>query len=197
MTRAMQPVRLVFPVQTLRRSAIVQWLLGQGPWRHQAIGFAVLLLALGALATTAWHALDLHRALRIERTAQAARSAAMQAATRSVASTPSRAQAAAWNQALHALNLPWPALLDTLEQHTPSEVALVAIESDPARGRIRLQVEGRTLDGLLAYAAALRSVAPLDEVTVLRHETRARESMQPIRLTLDISLARASSGGLR
>lgn len=197
MTRSMRAVRLVFPVQTLRRSAIVQGLVGQGSWRLQAIGLTVLSLSLGALSTTAWQAVDLHRALHMERAVQAARSAATQAATRSVASAPSRAQAAAWNQALHALNLPWPALLDTLEQHTPSEVALVAIESEPERGRIRLQVEGRTLDGLLAYAAALRGVTPFDDVTVLRHETRARESMQPIRLTLDISLARASSGGLR
>lgn len=100
----------------------------------------------------------------------------------------SAAQAAAWNQLARQLDTPWPRLLDALEQSTPEDTALVAIEPDARRGGIRLQAESRTLDALLLYASTLKAAGPFDDVVLVKHETNEQDVARPVRLSLDVRL---------
>ena len=91
------------------------------------------------------------------------------------------------------LNTPWSALLDALEASLPDDVALVAIEPDAGQGSVRLQVEAKALDTLLAYARELRSIPLFADVNLVKHETNEQDGNRPMRLSLNIRL-RASQG---
>ena len=64
----------------------------------------------------------------------------------------------------------------------------MTIEPDGRNGSIRLQVEARTLDGLLAYAGTLKAIERFEQVTLLKHETNDQDATKPLRLSLDIRL---------
>lgn len=107
-------------------------------------------------------------------------------AARDGASTLTAAQAAAWNQIARQLNIPWAQLLDALENATPPDIALVAIEPDARRASIRLQAEARALEPLLAYPGALRASGLFDDAVLVKHETNEQDGAKPMRLSLDV-----------
>jgi hypothetical protein len=86
------------------------------------------------------------------------------------------------------LNTPWSELLDALEQATPDSVALVAIEPDAGQRSVRLQVEGKTLDALLAYANDLGTVPLFSSVALTKHETNEQDANRPVRLGIELRL---------
>jgi Tfp pilus assembly protein PilN len=97
-------------------------------------------------------------------------------------------QRARWSRLARQLNTPWSALLDALESSLPDGVALVSIEPDAAQGSVRLQVEAKTLDALLAYAASLNAVHPFQSVALVKHETNEQDPTRPLRLSLEAKL---------
>jgi len=58
---------------------------------------------------------------------------------------------------------------------------------------VRLQVEAKGLDALLAYAGELRSVPLFAHVNLVKHETNEQDANRPMRLALNIRL-RAQPG---
>lgn len=193
----MNPVRLVFPA----RVTVGTWLFGHVPaaWPIAAL---LLLAALGAAFAVGWESWDKRQQTRtVQNATFALRFQGSQAARQSVrdedtpALTPQ--QRRDWNQVTRHLNTPWPAIMDALENTTPDTIALVAIEPDPPRGSVRLQVEAKTLDTLLGYAAALKAAGQFEEVVLLKHETNEQDATRPIRLSLQVHLraARPASGG--
>lgn len=105
----------------------------------------------------------------------------------------------AYNQVVRQLNMPWPAVLDALEKTLPAGVAVMAIEPDAAQGSVELQLEGRSLQDLLAHATTLQATAPFGELLLLKHETSDRDPQRPVRLQLELRLAgattRSAAGG--
>lgn len=196
MTSRMRPLRLSFANAHARRGTPARWLWGHGSRFEKLAGAAALALSLALLAATGWRAGQASQAQEaareaVRRSAAAASAVQARATQRHAGSSPTRVQTAGWNQAVQALNVPWSAMLDALEHHTPAGVALVSVEPEPQQGRVRLQAEARSLDALLAYAIALRDTAGFQGVTVLRHETREQDPMQPVRLTFEVELPQA------
>lgn len=192
----MKPVQLAFPA---RGRAAASWLLGHASRRYVAAFAALALAAAGAgLGAVAWHYQQTREELRVTQdSVESMRARASRAVRRSAADnlkpTLTPQQSRAWNQTIRQLNTPWPAILDALEAATPDTVALVAIEPDARQGSVRLQAEAKTLDTLLAYAGALKTVEPFGEVVLIKHETNDQDSTRPVRLSMDARL-RAPNG---
>lgn len=172
--RRMHPVRLAFSPPAVGR-----------------IERVALLLAASWLAWVVLEAWQLHRDLQAAREALAHSTVPEASAARPPRPIPAAAgadgtAAARWNQALRPLNIPWSALLESLERLTPSNVALISIEPDGTR--VRLLAEAPTLDALLAYAAALRSAPGFGNVVLVHHETFMQDPQRPVRLALDVVL---------
>lgn len=91
------------------------------------------------------------------------------------------------------LNTPWPAILDALEQHATSDIALLSIDPDPVQGRVRLEFEARKLQSLLDFAQRLGGSPRFDRVALLRHEVIERDPARPYRMTIEAVLANASA----
>jgi hypothetical protein len=189
----MKPVRLVFRA---RDSASAR-LFGHAPVSRLAAG-AVLLLALGALGAIAlmtWQARQETRAALSATGALHARAVQSNKAGGREKPVLTVQQTRDWNLVTRQLNTPWATIFDALETSTPEDVALVAIEPDAGRASVRLQVEAKTLDTLLAYAQALKANGPFQDVTLLKHETNDQDATRPMRLSLDVRLK--ANGGAR
>jgi Tfp pilus assembly protein PilN len=182
----MKPVRLHFA----RQDASPAWLAGHVP---RAAGMAPVALAVAfvGLGAVAWQAWDTEAELATARQALQAAQRPNTSPLPSTERTPATltpAQRTAWTQMARQLNTPWSALLDALEASLPDEVALVAIEPDASQGTVRLQVEAKSLDTLLAYARELRSIPLFANVDLVKHETNEQDVNRPVRLGLNIRL---------
>jgi hypothetical protein len=189
----MKPVRLVFPA----RDSAAARLFGRVPVSRVAAG-AALLLALSALAAVALMTWQAQHETRMAQSATGAlQSRAIQESKAGGREKPvlTVQQTRDWNLVTRQLNTPWATILDALETSTPEDVALVTIEPDAGRASVRLQVEAKTLDALLAYAQGLKSNGPFEEVTLLKHETNDQDATRPMRLSLDVRLK--TTGGTR
>jgi Tfp pilus assembly protein PilN len=174
MTVHMKPVRLAFATTP----SVVRWLLGDATG-SRVLAALVLLSSVAGLCTVAW---------TLRGTQQQQRGAVRQGASRDAKPAPTLQQSREWNQIVRQLNTPWPAILDTLERTTPETVALVAIEPDARNASVRLQVEAKTLDTLLAYAGSLQGAGPFDDVVLRKHETNEQDANRPMRLSFDARL---------
>jgi hypothetical protein len=193
----MRAVHLDFSVTggTWRR-----WLVGNRTARGSGFGLPLLSIGLGAVGLLAWEGWQDHIQLTsVQDALQAARVAKgkPRPSTETVRPLLAPPQRTAWNQLVRQLNMPWSSLLDTLETASPDDIAVVSIEPDGAQGSVRLQVEAKTLDSLLAYAGTLKSIDLFDSVTLIKHETNDQESTKPLRLSLDIRLKSGTTSGPR
>jgi len=189
----MKPVRLQFesPAATLR-----QQLLGHVPSRSAAIAALVLIAALAWGATVAWRALKADEEIAQTRASLAAlqrqKGQRVDRAAELAKPQVTAQQRQAWSQVARQLNTPWASLLDTLEAGTPDNIALVSIEPDARVGSVRLQVEAKSLDTLLAYAKELGALPLFESVSLIKHETNEQDSNKPMRLSLDLRLKAAT-----
>lgn len=92
------------------------------------------------------------------------------------------------NTVIRQLNTPWQDLFNELERLTPSEVALISIEPDPRREKIRLQAEAKTLDALLTYAADLQYQGVFGRLSYTKYEINELDSNKPTRLNFELEL---------
>jgi Tfp pilus assembly protein PilN len=94
-------------------------------------------------------------------------------------------EAAAVNDAISKLNLPWRALHDAVRAATPPNIALLALEPDPKKRVLRITAEAKNSDDMLAYVAALGQGKLFGAVTLVRHETQEQDPNRPLRFQLD------------
>lgn len=88
------------------------------------------------------------------------------------------------NEILQQLALPWNALFQTLESTREKDIALLSIQPDAAKHRVRISGEAKSLEILLAYIARLEQGRVLDHVYLTSHEVRTQDAQQPVRFTL-------------
>lgn len=187
----MKAVRLIFPS---RGSAFKLWLLGHnGRTGVGMVGLFALVLAFFTMFFIALQVGAAQQQIAAERKAiETLRDQTNHVARTNVAenskSKLTQQQSHAWNQLVRQLNTPWSAILDALEIVTPDSIALVAIEPDARQASIRLQVEAKTLDEVLAYATVLKSVEIFNDILLIKHETNDQDPSKPVRLSLDIRL---------
>jgi hypothetical protein len=82
------------------------------------------------------------------------------------------------------LGTPWSQLLADLEtasKDTSGDVALLAIEPDHAKHRVRVTAEARNLDFALAYVERLRKASALRYPMLDSHELRTEDKDHPVR----------------
>jgi Tfp pilus assembly protein PilN len=121
---------------------------------------------------------------------QAQVNARAQAQARAVAPAAARApvpeaQANAVNTAVLQLNLPWRALHDAVQEGTPANIALLAMEPDARRSSVRITAEARSSDDMIAYVERLQKVEWFSAVLLSRHEINEQDPNRPIRFQLD------------
>jgi hypothetical protein len=82
------------------------------------------------------------------------------------------------------LGTPWSQLLADLEEaskDTSSDVAVLEVEPDHAKHRVRVTAEARNLDQALAYVRRLRKAPDLRYPMLDNHELRAEDKDHPVR----------------
>jgi Tfp pilus assembly protein PilN len=79
------------------------------------------------------------------------------------------------------LNSPWLRLLDVLEQQPLGVVALLTLETSPARGDFSLTAEAKDFGQMLAYVRFLQSHDTLSMVTLHMHQVNQKEREKPVR----------------
>ncbi len=102
-----------------------------------------------------------------------------------VASNIEPLQAKAVNLAINQLNLPWRDLLQALEQATPKEIALLALEPDAKSSTLRVQAESKSSLEMAAYLKKLRRVGMFDNVVLTRHEINEQDPNHPLRFQFE------------
>jgi hypothetical protein len=102
------------------------------------------------------------------------------------------------NRIIHQLNTPWSDIFDALEQHAHSEVAIVSIEPDTGKGRVRIEAEAKRLEDLLGYARQLRQSPQFQQIDLVKHEVNERDPGRPFRMSIDVFLGHrgTTSGAL-
>ncbi len=88
---------------------------------------------------------------------------------------------------VNALGAPWSLLLQELESASHDEgstVAVLAVEPDKEKGRIRIVAEARDLGKALAYIQRLQKSRALRFPMLDSHEVRTEDRDQPVRFQL-------------
>jgi len=96
---------------------------------------------------------------------------------------------------LRELAVPWSQLLGELESassDTSGNVALLAIEPDHAKHRLRVTAEARTLEMALAYVQRLRKTQVLRYPMLDNHEVRKDDHDHPVRFQISADWSDAS-----
>jgi Tfp pilus assembly protein PilN len=95
------------------------------------------------------------------------------------------AQAAAVNNAVLQLNLPWRDLQDAMSAATPKQIALLALEPDARKHSIKITAEARASDDMIAYIEKLKQQPLFVDVSLSRHEINELDPNKPIRFQID------------
>lgn len=92
--------------------------------------------------------------------------------------------------AVRELTTPWSALLKELEQanvQSNGDVALLAIEPDRDRGRVRILAEARSLPAALLYVHRLQQGRAMRDALLEKHEIQTKDPERPVRFQLTSS----------
>jgi Tfp pilus assembly protein PilN len=178
----MKKIGIDFAPPSLARSLL------RTPRHAWAMVWAVLSIG-GALAAAHSAVEQEQREVELLR-AQAQAQVSASAQARAVAPVASRppvpeAQANAVNAAVLQLNLPWRALHDAVQEGTPANIALLAMEPDARRSSVRITAEARNSDDMIAYVERLQKVEWFSAVLLSRHEINEQDPNRPIRFQLD------------
>ena len=153
--------------------------------RGGAVGIAVAVV--GALCLIA--VLVQQHSLKAQRAGLELRRDALAGALHRGQGTGSVAGLAAQNaeKTVRELGTPWSQLLAELETasgDTAGNIAVLAIEPDHAKHRVRVTAEARTLELALAYVQRLRKTDVLHYPMLDNHELRADDKDHPVRFQI-------------
>jgi hypothetical protein len=96
-------------------------------------------------------------------------------------------QAKAINAAIDELNVPWPDILQALEETRPKEVALLQVEPNTSRARLRIVAEAKSSAVLEDYVTALLQHPPFRRFLPSHLEEVVAEGQSRVRLSFDLS----------
>lgn len=87
-------------------------------------------------------------------------------------------------EVLHQLNLPWPALFDTLERALANDVVILAVAPNPQRGALTLTAMAADSDAALDFADRLRASGRLDDIHLTQEEPWEENERFPLQFLL-------------
>lgn len=85
------------------------------------------------------------------------------------------------NAVAHELARRWDSVFLAIEAASDSEVALLAIEPDADKRKVRITAEARNKDAMLRHVTRLQAQQPLQRVLLEHHEVLAQEPGRPVR----------------
>jgi hypothetical protein len=88
------------------------------------------------------------------------------------------------NDVVALLNVPWPGLFTALESVNTTESALLGIESDLEKRRLKISGEAKNLKAMLEYTRALETLPLLASVQLQTHSTQQQDPQRPVRFVL-------------
>lgn len=80
---------------------------------------------------------------------------------------------------------PWGELFQALEHAQTDSIALLSIEPDAGRGRLRLSGEAKNAEALAAYLQALQSNTCFDGLRILMQQVKQNDPQQPIEFSVE------------
>ena len=89
---------------------------------------------------------------------------------------------------LRQLALPWSAIIQTLEEATTDDVALLQMQPDAQQRQLRLAAEARNPEAMLAYVRRLAAARSLSDVYVASHQVQMDDPQRPIQFTVQARL---------
>lgn len=91
---------------------------------------------------------------------------------------------AAANAVIRQLNLPWEGLFGALEQAAHQDVALLGIEPDAQKNRVKVTAESKTASGMINFIRRLQQAPLLGDVLLAQHELQASDPERPLRFVV-------------
>jgi hypothetical protein len=88
------------------------------------------------------------------------------------------------------LALPWGDLLDALERADNEQVALLAVDPDAERGRLRLSGEAINMDALVKYIKSLDGKGGIAGLRVMTQQTKQGDAQHPVEFVLESNWSR-------
>jgi Tfp pilus assembly protein PilN len=88
------------------------------------------------------------------------------------------------NEILSRLKLPWNELFASVEGAAQPNVALLSIESDTEKGRLKISAEARDVPAMLEYLRYLGKQSALADVYLQSHQTQQQDPQRPVRFVL-------------
>jgi hypothetical protein len=82
------------------------------------------------------------------------------------------------------LSMPWGSLFGALESAASDQVALLAVEPDPAAGTVTISGEGKDYLAALTYVLNLSRSDALSGVQLVRHEMKPDDPQRPVAFTI-------------
>lgn len=90
-------------------------------------------------------------------------------------------------ETIQRLSMPWDNLFTALESTASADVALLAIDPDPASGTVVISGEARDYLAALSYVLELRRARTLSHVHLLKHELRQHDPQRPVAFSISAS----------
>ncbi len=89
---------------------------------------------------------------------------------------------------LRQLALPWGTIIESVENASTSDVAILQLQPDAQQGQLRLGAEARTQQAMLDYLQRLAAARGLADVHVVSHQVQVEDPYHPVRFTVQASL---------
>jgi hypothetical protein len=101
------------------------------------------------------------------------------------------------NEIAYQLRQPWGELFQSIESANVPEVALLSIESDTDKRRVKISAEGKNLDALVAYLRFLEGLTTLSGVYLESHSFQQQDPQHPVRFVVAADWAVGRSAAVR
>jgi hypothetical protein len=85
---------------------------------------------------------------------------------------------------VHQLTLPWGELFASAESAAMPDVALLSIESDTDKRRVKISGEAKNLEAVLQYLRFLAARPALADVYLQSHDLQKQDPQRPVRFVL-------------
>jgi hypothetical protein len=83
------------------------------------------------------------------------------------------------------LNLPWRDVLDAVEAATPESIALLMLEPDAKKRRLKGTAEAKSSESMISYIEELKRQKYFSEIILTRHETNDQDPNRPLRFLFE------------
>jgi hypothetical protein len=88
------------------------------------------------------------------------------------------------SEILARLKLPWNDLFVSVESAMVPDVALLGVESDTEKRRVKISAEARDLQGMLDYLSFLQTQPTLTGIYLQSHQYQQQDPQHPVRFVL-------------